>query len=832
MAISKKQILECIELIEYMDVQVNYRDKMFVEAAGLKSVKKQNHEKAGTKKVKYSFYDILIKLSDDKRIELEEKYRKKKNRYALAGDDRLVGNKAKNIEGVVPDAKEQIAKAFIPFIDEVQKELNELITKNLSTIAEDYLQMDTIYAKQDGQEINKYNRGLHLVYRNLKSREAFYTEAVYDDFGEDLTFNGEALDYEKVPSDDEYSFSTLPALLNVIAEVTTKYCKEMDIIQGIDRTEVLVGQAKRGQVAPLFIRQSCAWVCYTLLYFGDAISKYFKQEPLTTKSGVCSQIMHDLHLRTKKNFGYEYFAKEKKLFEYNKWSILPERILREGNFLAPVSPVNYAGHKSGYLGFMLQSLVDQRSFDTYIEPFGGSGIGITQFHKKEGVKYYISDGNYANMCFYRVLKGSDENFNEFKKNLKEKQKSVRKLYKKIDKVFPPVANKGQFGWTKEERENYQSYFKDMTKIRLDNGRTIADLYVKDKGFDSSLLSDLDVEFFFYNPDYGTYDVKMTDNDFKDRKQDVISVLEVYFELRDLYKPLIDVYNDCGENYNKEEELDKVKQSEVELAVIFVTIHTSLVSGAVSVPSVLKAPKFKNIDIDKDFNRFRYEYQRGVTPVPNVKYGVDAMKLLTDVTYNKSTSFAYLDSPYLNSAGYSIGFKIEDMEDLLIACSGFKGDFVFSCRANLPSAALDDSISKDTFVVYFDMWLKLKALFESHNRSCKVLFMKDGRDLQLSKETYAYLFRNNLATDNYVFLAECIESGSDLEIMITNFDFEVADYDKFADRIIEKGKEEEKIIEAQKKSKKKSSHEKVVLTDKYLVKVDIEDIVKLVKYIYR
>lgn len=163
----------------------------------------------------------------------------------------------------------------------------------------------------------------------------------------------------------------------------------MDAKDGIDRTEDLVGEGRRGQITPLFIRQTCAWVCYTLLYFGNIISKYFRQKPLTTQSGVCSQIMHDLHLRIKHDYGYEYFAKEKKLLEYNKWSMLPEVILRKGNFMPPVSPVLYAGHKDGYLGFMLQKLVEQRNFKQYLEPFGGSGITITQFKKKKKVSYFL-----------------------------------------------------------------------------------------------------------------------------------------------------------------------------------------------------------------------------------------------------------------------------------------------------------------------------------------------------------------------------------------------------------------------------------------------------------
>lgn len=62
------------------------------------------------------------------------------------------------------------------------------------------------------------------MYRDLKSREAIFAEN-YDDFG-DLLTSGETILYERVPLSDEYSFNTLPNLLDVVAKVTTKYCKK------------------------------------------------------------------------------------------------------------------------------------------------------------------------------------------------------------------------------------------------------------------------------------------------------------------------------------------------------------------------------------------------------------------------------------------------------------------------------------------------------------------------------------------------------------------------------------------------------------------------------
>lgn len=100
--LSKKQINDCIEFIEKMEVLVNYKNNKFLGK--------------------------------------EEEYKKSKTNLAR--------NANKKMLMVIPDAKEQIAKAFIPFIKEVEGELEILIATNNKRIAELYLQNDSVYAKK------------------------------------------------------------------------------------------------------------------------------------------------------------------------------------------------------------------------------------------------------------------------------------------------------------------------------------------------------------------------------------------------------------------------------------------------------------------------------------------------------------------------------------------------------------------------------------------------------------------------------------------------------------------------------------------------------------
>lgn len=823
---TKKEIKECIALIEHMDVQINYRDEEFLNAAGLAKTTVKNNTRKGQSKVQYSFDEILANIPNEVRVVLEEDYRRKKNAYALLGNDRLVGNKKKGIKAAVPDAKEQIAKAFIPFIDEVQKELDWLITMEDATKAGLYLESDAVIDKKDGKTRKRLNRGLHLVYISMKSREELYEAKVGKDFEKKTAIEDVWENDERVPAKEEYSFSTLPALLDVIAKVTTEYCRKMDAENEKDRTERVQGKAKRGQIAPLFIRQSCAWVCFALLYFGETLSKYFKLQPLSKMSGVCSQIMHDLHMRTKYTYGYEYFVKEKKLFEYNKWSILPELILREGGFTAPISPINYAGHKDGFLGFMLQSLVNQRKFDVYLEPFGGGGTGIVQFEKKEKVCYFLSDANYSNMCYYRMLKANDADFDFCISEIEKVQSKVDALYSKIDALHM-------------KDPKVRSHFKNMS----DKG--FEQYYVKGQGFDSSRLTDEDVVSFFCNK------VEKEDERFPVIKEEAKVALEVHYALKDLYRPYFDLYTFTDNHLLEKEKLSASKTDWKNYAVAFVVLHTSKISGRVTVnQSIRFQPALRNLNVRRQFTFMREAFAK-VEPEPDAEYGADAMRLLESAVYNKEQVLTYLDSPYLNTSGYgSRGFEIGDIENLMHACMNFKGDLIYSCRVNMKNKrAFRSKKARKNFSDYFDWWLQAKEIFNRQGKPCKVLFLCESVDYSKwnpSMELYMYMLREGIARPEDQYLAYCMENGENLEVMITNFDFQVPDFKEFQ-RTMPSAKL--KAMQSAGKNLKGTTlmlHKTFTVekdlvkdhsvgtfySDKTFVKADIEDVAKLVKFIYR
>lgn len=95
---TSKEIQECIEFIEKMEVLVNYRDERFLKEAKLNKIKKQNYKKSGRPKVQYPFNKIIARIPEEKRIELENTYKKGKTKAALDADIKMLS--------IIPNAKE------------------------------------------------------------------------------------------------------------------------------------------------------------------------------------------------------------------------------------------------------------------------------------------------------------------------------------------------------------------------------------------------------------------------------------------------------------------------------------------------------------------------------------------------------------------------------------------------------------------------------------------------------------------------------------------------------------------------------------------------------
>ena len=159
--------------------------------------------------------------------------------------------------------------------------------------------------------------------------------------------------------------------------------------------------------------------------------------------------------------------------------------------------------------------------------------------------------------------------------------------------------------------------------------------------------------------------------------------------------------------------------------------------------------FLSLNIDEEFNALYKEYKGINIPLPEAEYGASALDLLKNPKYNKAGTFAYLDSPYICTMGYAKGFDKKMMEDLIDSCKAFKGDFVFSCRINLPSGTLktlrgkkgeSKNVSTDNkkkFIWFMEQWLATDY---------KVLFMipeKTEADKNITMLAYIKKCLNNI-----------------------------------------------------------------------------------------
>lgn len=574
-----------------------------------------------------------------------------------------------------------------------------------------------------------------------------------------------------------YQFPSLEKVLEVIAEETVNYCNSLTEIKNKSR-----GGNKREHVTPLFIRKTCVLVCYTLLDFGNYVSVKTQKKPLSAITGVSKQIMADLHKRCS-DLGYPYFTKENKLFQSDKWAMSPDKLLRKDSYVAPLSPISYAGLKQGYLGFMIRELQSQVPHKTFLDAFGGSGISIVQFPHEDGVNYYVNDFDFANICYYHTLKASDEIFGDFLKKLNYTRNIFLDAHNKLEEK---EISKQDFDYFIDA---FYGLFMEASSICCNDAKVFNLTNIKLKNFKSSVGN--------------------------------------YPSLQDGLKRIY------GSDFRLPEDIDAIcsgNVSYVDIAVVFTIFYQSLMNGRAE-PTNRPGSALTNKDFKTLFTAIREAY-KDINIVSDV--GANALDLLRE-KFNNEHTLAYLDSPYTGTSKYSANkadkksrykkgtvIKAEDygkdfisndfdMKDLIQCCKSYDGKFIFSCRANMVSKDVTcvtftcetcndygevkknpmPKANYNNYLWFMSQWLDtdynvlflvnkerdVTQFYASYigegNEECKnrVLSADWGMDISESDKQYIY-----------DFLKFMILNGNDLELMITNFDFKVPDFDNMFEQI--------------------------------------------------
>lgn len=609
----------------------------------------------------------------------------------------------------------------------------------------------------------------------------------YDEFISEIMEYREGIDSKDAKKKVSYHFSKLKVLLDVIAKSMICYGNGIASIEEQNNQSFPKTNIKK--TVPLFIRRMCVLICYTLLEFDNYVSIKLEKKFVKDNRGICKEIMTDLRKRCVA-LGYEYFAKEDKLFQYDKWSIKPDVLLRRDSYIPPRSPINYAGAKQGWLGYMIAELQKQVIYKTYLEAFGGSGIGIAQFKHNKEARYVINDFHYANVCYYRILNSSPIEFTQFLACLDD----IRLAIQEAERVRNEENKKKING----ERERFNKKIENL--------------------------------FMLY-----TWSSDVCINNQK--KQDIDSG-KICNDFVQAMKGLGLSYENCP------------YQQHIIIAAVFTAFMNMLVRGSLSKNIIGNTKRFlrkTSAEFRREFASIRQAYDR--VEVEN-SYGANALDLLEDRKYNNENVLVYLDSPYIGTMEYhasknsncldqqynisveNIGtqFLSSDfnMKDLLDKCENFKGNYIFSCRLNMvapePLAIITNAYKGITcsrlnkrkvlehfnnYLWFFKRWLSMRNIehcymfcmidtdfhlldqhhyydmeeipyfYKSVDKNMKKRFLSADWGMELSQHLKENIFN---------YLRAIVLHGKNFEIMITNYDCEPPNFDgmyEYMDNVYEK-----------------------------------------------
>lgn len=564
-----------------------------------------------------------------------------------------------------------------------------------------------------------------------------------------------------------YQYATLDNLLDKVAKAAICYCNNATNYSILSNLPDKKGKTDKD--TPMYIRRVCAIICYVILRFGNYVSIKNNKTQLPSHSGVCSQIMTDLHNRCI-NLGYPYFTKEDKLFQYDKWSISPETMLRTRSYVPPKMPMAYAGMKEGYLGFLISELQKQVAYKRFLDAFGGSGASSVQFKHNDDAEYYINDFNYCIVSYYRVMQTDDQAvYNEF-----------------IDKIY--LLNSLYI-----DAFNTAILYRDKLiegGMNYTNARKMAA-----------------IEFYqFSDPIYDFFD---SITDYQLAQNYLNTPLNACTNLVNGIKSFTG--NDIIQ-FMRPYKISNIRSygsknfSYIDAAVLFAYYAAHPISGSIkkkifSNKVIYKGNNYTRDDFVKFYASLKDEFN---STVVNLN-GDSAMRLLADPKFNQSDTLAYLDSPYIGTAGYTVNKTVKnslrpkditnenigaafhstefDMDALIQSCSNFEGKYIFSCRMNMVYKDVNERLKKDkistrsgvrfilnNYIWFWKQWQKTDDY---------VLFMYD-KDFVADKVVESrvngvqWSFEEDENIIKYLYYHAF--KGIDLEVMIVNFDFTTPDFE--------------------------------------------------------
>lgn len=426
-------------------------------------------------------------------------------------------------------------------------------------------------------------------------------------------------------------------------------------------------------------------------------------------------------------------------------------------------------------------LSSQVTYTDFVDVFGG--LGTITVRKPEVSKEYINDFDNSVYKFLTVIKQypvllirweekviTDIYSNEGEEKQIEYAKSLFKRFQsilddcnssltimnKLRVVYNKVSNirKGNISY------NEEGYYSDATKLRY-----VSEIY-------QAFLAEKDKKSFLK---YVSKDIAENDNDAIDKFEKyfdefVYSVNKLFADPREkniqyaygfydeLFGKNVSIEYKVGEvgHYKgveyQEEEAKINFESLIDIAGAFYFVNSFNINGKASASGI-------NI---KSLKKFRDKLK-------NIKNYSERLKKVTilhqdfrDVimSFNNKSTLLYLDSPYIDTVGYNVLFEDQEFFDLANLLNEFKGKWIFSCRCSL----------------------------EKYYYKAELVEDEKKAELTLNKLRRLADFLNLFRFRGYYVVEIPLKKGadgySDVELMITNFEFIHENVKKFDELYIE------------------------------------------------
>lgn len=377
---------------------------------------------------------------------------------------------------------------------------------------------------------------------------------------------------------------------------------------------------------------------------------------------------------------------------FSKWHMQPKKDFNAQLYLQlkdmeapPVVPLQYQGKKNTALIYLVSELSKQVEYHKFVDVFGGSSAVTVGISKNTNTQYFINDADPGMTDIYKTLRNHGK---IFIKTLAEIQNAINKIseatdYSKICLSLFPEVNASEM---------------------IETGRTLVLNSLEKAGKSYKDADDKYKNFLFEHPD-----APVPENIYERSPEPSIYSYCIYLHLRKIYK-YGNRMNSLNEDLSHLEILyarglykyfakiatktDNYSMQQRAVASMFCRSFGSRARADLSNCITLKTLEgfCNNLEVWK---RVIHEYTYYKVHI----FTQFDTEVVSRKEINCGDTLLYMDSPYINTAGYNSSYGRKEFEALHHELSNFKGYWIFSCRVGINYRSSEGTIppNDDTFM---------------------------------------------------------------------------------------------------------------------------------------